>query len=124
MCLDGINLKVENLRYIIQVLRKHKSIQRISLSSCNLSDESAELLSILMKSNPNIKAINLSGNKFTSNGLNEIMEGIKSGCNKQLEELDFSYNPIGDLGILTLCRIIENSILPNVKRIYLKEVSN
>lgn len=96
LILDGNEIQIDDLKILIQTLRKNTycNIKNLSLSSCNLNDNMMESLSFLFKSNPNILSLDISNNKITAEGLGELLANIHSS--NSLNMLDLSYNSIGN----------------------------
>ena len=111
LTLDGLRLSCNSIRALAHALRKHPNVQHLSFVGCGLSDECMELLSLLIKSNSRIKALDLSENKFTVSGLAMLTDIFRAGAGKSIESLNISYNMLGDLGALSLARVLEISQL-------------
>ena len=79
-------------------------------------------MAVLLKSNNNIKSIDISHNAFTALGFESLFDSIASGAGKQLESLDLSYNDLGNSGILALSRALEINHLPNLKHLKLRSI--
>lgn len=122
----GIKINTDCLRSLAQALRKHEGIRKLSLVGCSLTDETMDLLTVLLKSSGHIEYLDISQNKITPEGicvkfndcfviymcihvhnahvcvyvgLSNFADMVKAGGCKSLLSLNLSYNPIGDLGI-------------------------
>lgn len=113
-------MNADSFRAIAHALRKHRSITKLVFSSCRLSDEIAQLLTLLLKSNSNIKSIDISHNKISAVGFDSLFEAIGSGAVRNIEEINLSYNDLGDSGVLALSRALEINHLPNLKKLTLR----
>jgi hypothetical protein len=110
------------MRTIVHSLRRHPSISSLSLSSCNIDDNSLEYITFLLKSNRNILSLDLSSNSITAEGLDFIFTALRSGAGKQIISLDLSYNKLDSIGIIKLSKALESNQLPNLKHLILREV--
>ena len=113
-------MNADSFRAIAHALRKHRSITKLVFSSCRLSDETAQLLTLLLKSNSNIKSIDISHNKISAVGFDSLFEAIGSGAGRNIEEINLSYNDLGDSGVLALSSALEINHLPNLKKLTLR----
>lgn len=122
LALDGNPLLETDAKALAMGLRRHPSVRMLSLSSCSLMDISVGSIGTLLSSNPNITRLDLSMNELSGEGIEEMLLSFRTGPVCQLQHLDLSYNPIGELGIQSLAKAIQTKRLPNLKSLLLKEV--
>lgn len=79
-------------------------LKNITLSNLKLHDSHIPQISTILFASPNVTTFNISGNKFTCAGIQDI--GLALCSCKYLSILDISNNLIADDGILSLCNII------------------
>ena len=94
----------------------------LSMSSCSLGDDSVPYIVFCLKANRNITHIDLSANKFTPSGAEELISAVNDGVGRQLVHLDLSYIPLGDTGVLAMARMLEANKLPMLSSLTLKEI--
>jgi len=121
LILDYNHLHYHDVRNMISILRRHPSIQQLSLSSCSLTDECMGCIAYLLKMNSNITSLDLSNNRITEIGFSEILYVLQHHSSN-LTYLDLSYNKIGNHGISLLINLLENNKLPQLKYLLLKDV--
>ena len=121
LILDYNQLHYHDVRNLISILRRHSSIQQLSLSSCSLTDECMGCIAYLLKMNSNITSLDLSNNRITEIGFSEILYVLQHHSSN-LTYLDLSYNKIGNHGISLLINLLENNKLPQLKYLLLKDV--
>jgi len=121
LILDYNHLHYHDVRNMISILRRHPSIQQLSLSSCSLTDECMGCIAYLLKMNSNITSLDLSNNRITEIGFSEILYVLQHHSSN-LAYLDLSYNKIGNHGISLLINLLENNKLPQLKYLLLKDV--
>ncbi len=79
-------------------------LRNITLSNLQLHDSHIPQISTILFASPNVSTFNISGNKFTCAGIQDI--GLALCSCKYLSILDISNNLIADNGILSLSNII------------------
>lgn len=118
LALDGIQLNSQMIRILIQAARRHLTLKNISASGCSLSDDSMKSMAYLLRTNKKISKLNLSANEFTCEGL----QFLQSTSPFSLEQLDISYNKIGNRGVSIISHLLRANLLPNLVRLELKQV--
>ncbi|XP_061085776.1 NACHT, LRR and PYD domains-containing protein 3-like [Conger conger] len=80
-----------------------RNCRKAILHSCNLSEESCEIVaSALQSSNSTLTDLDLSSNNLGDSGVKLLCAGLMSP-NCKLQRLDLSYNNLGDAGVKLLC---------------------
>ena len=122
LILDYNQLHYHDVRNLISILRRHSSIQQLSLSSCSLTDGCMGCIANLLKMNSNITSLDISNNHITEIGFSEILDVLQHHSSSNLIYLDLSYNKIGNHGISLLINLLENNKLPKLQYLLLKDV--
>lgn len=110
------NSDVINLSFI-QCLTQFNSLETLKLPSNNINDAIAGILSFSIEALPNIALLDLEGNKIGDTGIMSICSAFLK--NTKLQELNFSRNTFGDLGmgiVISTCKELKS-----IKKVYLKE---
>ena len=96
----------------------------ISLSNCQLNDQSISALNNLAKIY-NITSLDISLNQFTSIGIEKLLRSFKKGLFKNLEILDLSYNNnLANTNFFKiLSQILKSGSLSNLKILKLKGIN-
>jgi hypothetical protein len=112
-------LRYTNLTMIPESLLMSKDVVILQLTGARLGDAAMNWVGAFITQCYTLKRLVLQGNYITEEGVEHLVEGIRSS--KSLMELDLSFNPIGDNSIELLC----NALLENNKysRLYLLNVS-
>ena len=110
--LTHLNLEDNNLSKgnqfdsIIQLLKANKILKVLNLSKCELTAKEADMISDGLSINSTLISLNLSNNKFFSQGAISIYTSISTPYSK-LSLLDLSFNHIGNESIPSLCKCVE-----------------
>ena len=99
-------LDVQSLAYSI---KQHPSLCNISLSGCNINDETFFYLNSVFKSQRNLTHLDISMNDISADGMSILSKALKMGGGQSIQHLDLSYNPIGELGTRSLNELNEIS---------------
>lgn len=112
-------LRYTNLTMIPESLLMSKDVVILQLTGARLGDAAMNWVGAFITQCYTLKRLVLQGNYITEEGVEHLVEGIRSS--KSLMELDLSFNPIGDNSIELLC----NALLENNKysKLYLLNVS-
>ena len=121
---DGNKLSVNQIKILLSKKNNLSTLKHLSLSQCVIEDEHAHTLSLFLKSNRKITHLNLSLNKLSADGYSALDLAFQSGACRELEHLDLSYNPIGELGVMQLCRTLEADRLPRLSSLVIKQVQH
>ena len=104
---DGNTLDNLSLQSIVYALCSPSSssssssssaLTHVSFNHCRLTDESIPHIIRLLKANPQLQSLSLSMNEITADGVSLLFNIFKKNACSQLQSLDISYNPIGELG--------------------------
>lgn len=93
-------------------LANSKSIRRLSLKSCNISEEHTPFIANFLSQNKNIQHVSLHDTKLTHTMLPNILKGIKNNSESTLESLDLGSNPIGRIGMAHLATYLSERVSP------------
>ena len=63
-----------------------------------MTDETFFYLSSVFKSQRNLTHLDVSMNDISADGMNALVQALKLGGGHNIQYLDLSYNPIGELG--------------------------
>ena len=87
---------------LVEFLQKSKIIQFLNLRSTVLGDPGLTMLSDGLKNNKTIFNLNVAKNDLTVNGIEAFAKVLVT---TQIQELDISFNPLGNVGITELATI-------------------
>ncbi|CAD2099467.1 conserved Plasmodium protein, unknown function [Plasmodium vinckei] len=91
LAIDCINLENDSLKYLSLSLCNYNSLKSLSLQYCNLNNDAIKyIIDIVIYVNSSITTLNLSGNKFTEEGICSLFESFL--LNRVLSNIDVSYN--------------------------------
>jgi hypothetical protein len=74
------------------VLPTIKSLKKLIITDCNLNDDHMKILATGIAKNDNLNLLNLSNNKISNNGVNDLLNSLYISIT--IEDLDLSYNDI------------------------------
>ena len=120
--LTGNTISPTSMRILVKAIRRHPKLRILNLSSCQIGDESMNILSLCFKYNHNITHLDLRCNSISADGIDALLFAVKSGACQNIQKLDLSYNPIGELGVFALAGVIENNQLPSLTELSLNQV--
>jgi hypothetical protein len=96
----------EGLKYLVNILKDCSSLRKLNLGLCSISDD--EIVSKLLKSNSNLKVLDLKANNFNSKDLLCLTNFLK--FNSTLASLSLTENNIGDSDMEYLADMLETNI--------------
>ena len=77
---------------------KHKSLQKVSLKNCNISDEGSVDIITALSMHPNLQSVRWNENRLGNNGCTALSTLMKCSATK-LQYLDLVDNEIDDEGV-------------------------
>ena len=86
---------------------KHKSLQKMLLLSCNVSDEGSVDIITALSMHPHLHTLNLVGNRLNKLGCKALATLLRHSCNT-LGSLNLANNEINDEGIDALVPALKN----------------
>ena len=91
--------------HIAESLKRIRSLLKINLCNCGLTEKGAESLAISLKENNSLQTLILRGNYLSDGGAAHIADGLRH--NNCLKKLDISYCGIRDSGTKSLASALE-----------------
>ena len=104
---DGNYLPTDEVQNFVKDILNNKSLTYLYLQNNQINDESLELLSFLISKNYYIHTLNLGYNKFTSQGIEKLCNGLKSE-DTRLIELSLSNNNLDETSLTYLSDALNN----------------
>ena len=86
---------------------KHKSLQKVLLLSCNVSDEGSVDIITALSMHPHLHTLNLVGNRLNKLGCKALATLLRHSCNT-LGSLNLANNEINDEGVDALVPALKN----------------
>ncbi|SBT76206.1 conserved Plasmodium protein, unknown function [Plasmodium ovale] len=107
LAIDCIHLSSDYLKYLSLSLCNYNSLKTLSLQYCNLNNDSIKhIIDIIIYLNSSLSTLNLSGNKFSEEGMCALFESFL--LNNSLSTIDVSYNMfnLADAFVEIFCKIV------------------
>ena len=112
--LAGCNIDDKQIKQIVHIIKKNKTIQKLDLSFNSITEIGAKSIAYLLKNNPVITDINLELNYIKDNGVKAITQALEK--NITLTSLNLSVNNISDEGARYISNLIKkNNTLKQIK---------
>lgn len=121
-CLEMKNrcIPLSFLTPALKAISHHQNLQQICLSGVYLQDQGFKILIDHITKLRQLRSLNVSVNNITNDGLLHLSQTVSSNYLQMLEELDLSFNPLGEGGAHNLS-IISNH-LPFLRSVNLSYV--
>ena len=105
---EGNYLPTEEIQNFVKNILSNRSLTYLYLQNNQIGDDSLEIISFLLTKNYNIHTLNLSYNKFTSKGVENLCNGLKSE-NCKIIELSLANNNLDQNSLTYLSDTINNN---------------
>ena len=105
---EGNYLPTEEVQNFVKNMLSNKSLTYLYLQNNQIGDDSLEIMAFLLSKNYNIHTLDLSYNKFTSNGVKNLCNGIISK-DSRLVELSLSNNKLNETSLTYLQEALNGS---------------
>ncbi|XP_069825514.1 NACHT, LRR and PYD domains-containing protein 12-like [Dendropsophus ebraccatus] len=113
LCLSGCSLGSQGLERLAPALH---NLQELRLNRNNLPDTSCTQLASVIRNNPSLKRLHLSGNRLSGPHFSDLVEALSSpDC--RIEELGLGDNNLPDTSCPQLASVIRNN--PSLKILHL-----
>ena len=112
---DLSSAEIENVGAVVisVILEKNSSLTHLDLSFNSIDQDVASSLSKALKANSSLTSLNLEGNSIGDAGASSLSQALKA--NSSLTNLNLSINSIGDAGASSLSKALKaNSSLTNL----------
>lgn len=115
LALNDQELSLKTIQPVFKAILHQSSLMELNLSNNSIQDEGVKSLVLALPTLKNLKILNLSGNMITVEGIEHFCTN-NSNINLALNDLDLSFNPLGNESLRLLAKLC-NSLndLTNLK---------
>ncbi|KAK7590065.1 hypothetical protein V9T40_001678 [Parthenolecanium corni] len=106
--LKDCHLPLTVLTPALKAISHYQNLQNICLSACFLQDQSFKALVDNITKLNDLRSLDVSVNCISNDGLSHLARVISANSLRTLEELNFSYNPLGEESVSSLINITTN----------------
>lgn len=106
--LSGLGLGDDDVKKIMEALKRNDDISELNLDNNNISDEGGKTIAEFLKNNF-ITGVSLKNNKIRDEGAKSIANALK--YNNGLIDLALDYNKIGDEGAKAFLSVLQKNCL-------------